>query len=414
MKILILIEIASFGGHVLSAFTTAKELRRRGHEVHFAGGGGPMQSEIEKFFPFYELTYYYEFASKPTYFTWKSLVTLKQLSALLVDRKYDHIHAFDARSHIIASLLSTIKRIPVTCTLCGGVAPYDNIPLSEKLIVFSKEQKAKLVNVFGWKENNIEVISTRLDMEQFENIQPHVVNKLCHDYQINPSNKNIMMITNFIDPKVPAIKHVLDAIPAVLDRFSDVNLIMIGGRGRFFQEAQRIGENINGACGRKAIIFIGPVMYAQRLLPAGYIVLGVGRSAFEGMAYEKPTLIVGEKGFAGTVGQGNIDKISHFNFSGRNNKTTTPPELLARELTRLLTDNDYYESVRHFGVDFLKKNIDIKSGILRIENVYKLNTVYNEKRPMSHKVLNLSKVLLPMLGANHYAQLKFIIKRFFG
>ena len=33
MKILILIEVTSIGGHVISAFTTGKELRKRGHEV---------------------------------------------------------------------------------------------------------------------------------------------------------------------------------------------------------------------------------------------------------------------------------------------------------------------------------------------------------------------------------------------
>ena len=406
MRILVLIEIASLGGHALSGLTTGRELKRRGHEVEFAGGEGPLRKEIEKEFHFQELTYCYEHAGRQTYFTWHSLKTLKQISNIVERWAAEGIHAFDARSYILASMLGIQTGIAVTCTLCGGITPYYNIPACGKLIVFSKEQKEKLINVYGWKEDNVEVISTRLDMEQFENNPEAEIEALCRKYEIDPAKRNIMMITNFLGPKVEAIKYLLKAIPAVLEQYPDVSLVMIGSRGDFFREAKEAGEKINKAIGRKAIVFTGAVMNAQKLLVAGHIVLGVGRSAFEGMAHRKPTLIVGGNGYAGTVNKDNTEEIWHYNFSGRNNKHEVSPEILKGELIRLLEDDNYYESVRHFGLDFLKSHIDIKSGIARIESAYKENALYANNRRRIYRILNMIRILIPIFFDNYYNSLK--------
>ena len=406
MKILILIEITSLGGHVISAFTTGKELKKRGHEVHFAAGKGPLANEIKKIFPFHPLTYYHFHGYRETYFTWKSIITLKQLIRVVDKKQFDHIHAFDARSYIIASILSIFKKIPVTCTLCGSLAPNYNIPKSEKIIVFSKEQRDRLVNVFDWKEKNIEVISTRLDMEQFSKVNKEGVDKLYHKYNINLSDKNIMMISNFLAPKVESIKCVLEASGTFLKKHKEVRMIFIGGRGEFFNKAKEIGRKINQQCGREAIIFTGKVINAYRLLISSHIVLGVGRSAFEGIAYRKPTLIVGKKGYAGTVNRENIDQISYYNFSGRNNKTNAPSELLVNEITKLIEDKAYYESVMDFGVDFLIRKIDIKSGIANIEKVYEINKSSLQNYKRMFKTLDIIKILIPIFVDNYYNHFK--------
>ena len=406
MRILVLIEIASLGGHALSALTTGRELKRRGHEVAFAGGEGPLRKEIEKEFRFQELAYCYEHAGRETYFAWHSLKTLKQLLNIVEKWKPDCIHAFDARSYIVGTILSIQKQVAVNCTLCGGITPYYNVPTMGKIIVFCPEQKEKLIRAFGWKERNIEIISSRLDMEQFEKNPEAEIEALCKEYEIDLAKRNIMMITNFLGPKVEAIKYLLKAIPPVLEQYPDVSLVMIGSRGDFFREAKEAGEKINKTIGRKAIAFTGAIMNAQKLLVAGHIVLGVGRSAFEGMAHRKPTLILGENGYAGTVNKDNIEEIWHYNFSGRNNKHKVSPEILSGELIRLLEDNNYYESVRHFGLNFLKSHIDIKSGIARIETVYKENAVYANNRHKMYLIFNMIKILIPIFFDNYYNSLK--------
>ena len=407
MRVLILVEIASLGGHPILALTTGRELARRGHEVHFAGGDGPLADEIRKGFPFYKLTYYYDYGKRETYFRWRSLETFWELSRLTTEIKFDQIHCFDARSYILATILGILKKIPVTCTLCGYLAPFYNLPLSEKMIVFSQEQRDKLNKVFRWNEKNIEVIDSRLDMGQFRYGEKEEVSKLYKDYNLDPESKNIIMITNFLGPKVEAIKGVIEAIRPILGEFSDVRLILIGGRGAYFERAKEAGEEINRELGRKSVAFTGSVVNAYRFLPLAYIVMGVGRSAFEGMAYMKPTLIVGEKGYAGTVREENIKEISYYNFSGRNNREKVPPDELAKEIRRLLTDSEYYEGVRYFGLKFLREHIDIKAGIERIEKVYSENSLYAAGACRFFRACNLVRVLTPIMVDNYYNQIKY-------
>ncbi|MCK4859446.1 MAG: glycosyltransferase family 4 protein [Candidatus Omnitrophica bacterium] len=409
MKILILIEITSLGGHVISAFTTGKELKKRGHEVHFAAGKGPLANKIKKIFPFYSLNYHHYHGYRETYFTWKSINTLKQLFKVVSKNRFDHIHVFDARSYIIASILSIVKNIPVTCTLCGSLAPYYNIPKSKKLIVFSKEQRDKLIDVYRWKEKNIEVISTRLDMEQFDKISKEEVKNLYKFYSIDPLDKNIMMITNFLSPKKESILSVLEASKIFLTKGQNVKLVFIGGRGEFFQTAKEIGNEINRKLGREGIVFTGSAIDAYRLLMLSYVVLGVGRSAFEGMAFRKPTLIVGEKGYAGTVSQENIDKISYHNFAGRNNKKKASTRKLADEIIRLLEDQNYYNSVKDFGAEFLYDKIDIKAGITKIEKVYRENKQSIYEKNAFYQIYDMISVLVPIFIDNYYNQIKCVI-----
>lgn len=411
MKILILIEITSLGGHVISAFTTGRELKKRGHDVHFAAGGGPLSEEIKKQFPFYELDFYHYHYFRETYFQFKSFITLHQLMQIKNIDQFDHIHAFDARSYIIASMLKLIKKIPVTCTLCGSLAPYNNIPICRKLIVFSEEQRDKLINVFGWGKKNIAVISTRIDMEQFQKIDRQEVEDLYKLYNIDPADKNIMMVTNFLEPKKTSILSVLDASRIFLKKHEDVRMVFIGGRGTFFKEAQIIGKKINQELGRGAVFFTGTVVNAYKLLMHSYIVLGVGRSAFEGMAFKKPTLIVGAKGFAGAVSPENIEQLSYYNFAGRNLTREVDHKMLANEILKLVEDQEYYRKNQEFGYSFLKRKIDIKAGIPSIEKAYIENQSHEINNSRLDQVFDITKTLLAIILENYYNFFKMIFMK---
>ncbi|MBN1567576.1 MAG: glycosyltransferase family 4 protein [Acidobacteria bacterium] len=410
MKILILIEISSLGGHVLSALTTGKELSRRGHSIQFAGGDGPMVDEIRKYFPFTLLTYHYNHGSRQTYFTWGSLKTYSQLSHMIDGSRIDHIHAFDARSYIISSILGVLKGIPVTGTLCGGITPYYVIPKSKKLIVFSPEQKRKLNIVYKWNLANVEVLPSRLDMEQFVS-NPEETACLCGHHGIDASHKNIVMITNFLGPKVAAVRQVLEGIQPVVRKFPDVSMVFVGARGEFYETARSMGEAINKSIGRQALRFTGPIIQAHRILPAAFAVIGTGRGAFEGMAYRKPTLIVGERGYAGTVGEDNIEDISYFNFSGRNNSAPASPSLITDEISRLLTDPEYYKRTQTFGRHFLEQKIDIRAGIGRIESVYEENSTFARSASKLYRVWDLTKTLSVIMADNYYNQFKLLFSR---
>jgi len=409
MRVLILIESATIGGHVLSALTTAGELQNRGHEVEVASGQGELRPTIPERFRYHEVPFHHFHKRRQTNFTLRSFETVRALAGIVSAGKYDIIHAFDTRSYIVATMLDLlVSPISVACTICGGVAPYNNIPRSNNLIVFSEEQKNRMIHTYGWREEDVVVIRSRLDMEQFT-ISDNEVHQVCMEFGIDPSFNNIMMVTTFLGPKVRPVQNVLRAMRSVLGANPHYRFIMIGAKGEFYGKAREIGAGINMELQRDAIVFTGLVPGAYRFLKNASIVLGQGRSAFEGMAFGKPTLIVGDNGYAGTVCDRDIEDLAYYNFSGRNMSSMVPAERMAEEINRLIRDREYRDRVGRFGRDYVYRHINIKAGIPDIEKVYERNIEYSRLGSRPKRMLNLMRVTAPILFDNYYNMLKSLV-----
>ena len=107
-------------------------------------------------------------------------------------------------------------------------------------------------------------------------------------------------------------------------------------------------------------------------------------------------------GFAGTVSKENINEISYYNFSGRNKKSFVSVKYLEEEICHLINDHEYYEQVRYFGKAFVYKNVDIRTGIEKIESVYKMNIEYYKNAKMAKRFINLIKIITSILIDNYY------------
>jgi glycosyltransferase involved in cell wall biosynthesis len=412
MKILIIVEYAKLGGHVLSSLTIAKELEKNGYRVVFAGGKGDYIEEMRRHFEYHELEFYPLHAGRQTYFNFKTLKTVKSLIKLCETQQFDLIHAFDAKSYVVAAVASIFKlHIPYTCTLCGGINPYYNIPYTTKMIVFSEEQKEKMVKKFRWRGGNIAVIRNRLDMDQFiEGSGNNVIPEEMKEYLTEEKFK-IIMITNFFQIKKMAVVNAIKALELLLSKNRNVCLILIGRRGKYFDELKQMGEMINAKYNATGIIFAGYVKDAFRALRYADVVLGVGRSAFEGIAFRKPTLIVGENGYAGMISKQHINEIEHFNFSGRNIKEISSPVELAGIIENIMRYPDKYKEAVDFGRNYIENEIDVKKGIEKVMDVH--NEIIRKFTEVNFvkKVSNLTSVLVPILLDNYYNAAKKLLYR---
>ena len=240
MKILIVVCRVTLGGHVISAHTTARELQKRGHSVAFAGGNGSYIHEIKKEFPLYQVEIPILHYKRFTYFRWSSISAALRLCEITKENNFEMIHAFDARSYLVACICSLFNNIPITGTLCGGTDPCYNLPQNNKLIVFSEEQKQKMIGKFGWQEHNVTVIRNRINTAQFNdnNITEDVFNK----YKINPQDRNIMMISTFTVAKVMGLRYVMSAIEAVLQKYHNVNMMLSVARVSFLRRSRGLGR----------------------------------------------------------------------------------------------------------------------------------------------------------------------------
>lgn len=410
MKILVLVSRALLGGHVISAFTVARYLRKRGHTIIFAGGRGKLTSRIEAEFPFIEVPIPFYHGQRECYFTWKSFDVISPLRHIIKKHDVDIVHAFDARSYIHGTIASLLEKKPITCTLCGGIDPYYNIPITGKIIVFSEEQKQKMVRRFHWQESRMEVIRTRVDVETIlRDTSPPPIEL--------PMKENIpvlMLISSFDSTKADSILQVMDALEILVDQGVEFQMVFIGGRGAFFENMKARGAATNRKVGREVFTFTGPVVDAFKLLRDATVVMGVGRSAFEGMALGKPTVIVGANGFAGVVSEDTVADIGYYNFSGRNQKEISPPEQLAQVLVDMLSDPERRERTGQFGQDFVMKEIDVKAGLKRIEHVYQCNIEEYSAMLWLRQWLSLGKIMIPIWRDNFWHTIGVPIKRMIG
>lgn len=406
MRILIIVESATIGGHVITALTTARALRRRGHEITVATGDGPLKRVFADEFSHYCLPFYYDYCDRMTYFSLRSIRTVQALRGGVLRDSFDMIHAFDARSFLVAYLnVALFKKTPITATICGGVSPFYNIPSIGKLIVFSKEQLTKMVEVFNWKSTNLVVVRNRINTSIFDSLCVQAFRDLS-DLGIDKNNRIVMLVTTFLEPKVLSIKQALSTMSLVLKKNVDTKFVIVGGKGDFYNQAIKEAEEINNNLGRKAIVFTGLVENAYRYLAYADVVLGQGRSAFEGMGFGKPTIIIGENGFAGTVLSENVESQGYYNFSGRNQLEPVSSAYFASEISKLLSDSEYAKQCSAFAQSFLAQELDIEAGIKRIEDVYELNRAWFRRASRVRLWRSLVKSLGPILFDNYYNALK--------
>jgi glycosyltransferase involved in cell wall biosynthesis len=70
------------------------------------------------------------------------------------------------------------------------------------------------------------------------------------------------------------------------------------GDGALREELQRLADDANSALRRQAIVLVGPMHDPRPAYAAADVVVGMGGSALRAMAFAKPTIVVGERGFS--------------------------------------------------------------------------------------------------------------------
>jgi glycosyltransferase involved in cell wall biosynthesis len=412
VKILFVVYEAFIGGHVLSASTIARHMRARGHETVFAGKTGAMAEIVGKEMPFENIDIPVFHGDRPTLFTWASFPAISQLRSIIRKHHIELVHAFDARAYFHCYPAALFEHVGVVCTLCGGTDPTYNLPRARKLMVFSEEQKAKMTDRFGWPSKNVDVIRTRLDLDRILSSEMTLHEDLQIQARLLAGVPRIMMISSFDDTKIRAVMNVLDAVASLLEAGRRLQLVLIGGEGDLHQKAAERAQEFNRRFGADTIVLTGPMRDAFRLLQGADIVLGVGRSAFEGMAFGKPTIIVGQNGFAGVMAPGKISDLAYYNFSGRNAPTEVPPSILAAEVSRLLDDSAYAAAAGSLGRDFVTREIDVRHGLERIEAVYRDIEASSGVWPRAFMAASFLSSLFPVVLDNAAHRPKIFLKKF--
>ncbi|MDY6950027.1 MAG: glycosyltransferase [Thermodesulfobacteriota bacterium] len=396
---------APIGGHLRSALTIAKALSDRGHELSFVTSEGPgLELVINSGIDYLVLPHL------PTSGGDMSLRNFVPLLRICKHAQPAIIHSFMG-GILELSLIARFCNVPLIATICGG-KPHRIFPRMQPVIVFSGELADWLTSI-GIPSTSVHVIPARMNLapEQAD----EEVNSFAKAHGVSRGlGPIVMMVCRADATKIAALNIFFEAAQSYGKRNQGGLFLHIGkGNCRETEEyIRKQAEDVNSKVGRRILISTSDGSHhPSKFLNLATFVVGMGRSAFEGMALGKPTLVLSNEGFAGPVQQQTIGKIAHFNFTARGTQGSGRMGSSARlgeTLEYLIHNPDVADEAASFGRTWLEENMDVNVGAAMYEDVYQSALGGGSVCPGASEIL---KFLLYRFARRSFYRLKGILGR---
>jgi len=324
VRILISLYGLHIGGSHINAIEIGSLIKQRGHDVIVYSPDGPLRERVA------ELGL--EWVPTAPRGQRPSVAGIRQLNALVREREIDLEAASGPHLWRGTPLLSTVYSVEIP--------PF--VPRNLPMIV-------------GYTQE--------LDLERGRG-RSHVYTVVCPvDTDANapvadsgPARKRFglrddelaAMIVSRLSPDLKR-EGLLSAITAVglVDPALNLRLLIVGG-GPCREELQDAAGAMNARLGREAVTLTGPLMDPREAYVAADIVLGMGTSAQKGMAFAKPVVIQGERGYWETLTPESMPQYLHHNFYGLGDGSDGAPRLAAI-IGELARERDRWPELGEFG-----------------------------------------------------------------
>lgn len=365
MRVLFCYPWLDLGGGPNTAITLAKGLDERGHEVFFFTKAGGIYEERLRAVGI-------PIIHAPHHSVLPHLYHLNHrayriLSSALKRHRVDIIHAFHFNSYFLSLFTALRRNIPVVYTVVWH-PPEVRFPAYPGRIIFvADEFRDEALTRFGTHPREMRVLPNRVDLGMY---RPDVD---CRDfierYALPRSGLKIAFMSRIDRLKFNAIEYILEAVRLLARKRDDVTLA-IAGDGPRFEKLSRLVEELNRDTGRQTVRLLGPILETPQFVAWSDLFIGIGRSAMEGMAGGKPTLVVGEQGMAGVIEPETAAELRYYNLSGRNLTGAVPPSLMAEAVERIMRERGEYDRLAAFARRYALEQYDYRAGAEELEKIY--------------------------------------------
>ena len=335
MRILISLFGLAIGGSHINAIEIGSLIKQRGHDVIVYSPDGPLRERVAEL----GLEYVPSEAARGR---WPSVAGVRALNALVRERQIDLIHAFEPLPTLEAACGPHLwMGTPVLSTVYSiEVPPYmpRNLPM---IVGYTKEFDIER----GRGRRRVYTVVCPVDTEANAPVADS-----------SPARKRFGLRDDDLAAVVvgrlyPDLKRegLLSAITAVglVDPALNLRLLIVGA-GPCREEVQDAADAMNARLGREAVTLTGPLMDPREAYAAADIVLGMGTSAQKGMAFAKPVVIQGERGYWETLTPESMPEYLHHNFYGLGDGSDGAPRLAAI-IGELACDRGRWPELGDFG-----------------------------------------------------------------
>jgi len=351
------------GGSQNSAVSICNALIERGHRVTLYC---PARQSYSHQRPRFDLVDLPLCRAGVKHFVNVSAANIRKAVAEARRRRHDALLAFNSLCLFAALPLTLLDGTACVAYVLGPRCgpPLPVFPFT--VVANSEETRGILAEGLGRRLDEIPVVRARVNLKELDARRD--AGGLAEALLPPPGVSQIVMMSPFRSIHMTAIGHVLDALGILAAERSDFRLLLAGdGLARAEVEAKT--ADLNARCGREVARVVGYVSNVASFLAAADIALGIGRCAFEPMALGRATLVVGARGYAGTVSPEDVADLARFNFAGRNVAEMPPPEVLAGRLRALLDDPGLRARLGAFARSYVVDHLDVGIGARQFEQI---------------------------------------------
>ena len=285
MKVLVYPHSMEMGGSQLNALQLAGAVRDRGHEVIVFSEPGPLVMQVRSMG--------LEHIEVPANRRRPSPTVSRMLGQVVQQRAVDVVHGYEWPPIVDAFLGVNVtgKAAVVGTVMSMTVAPF--LPHTVPLTV-GTELIRQIAIAAG--HTHVTLLEPPVDAQTDHPLVNGDDFRVSHGIRAN--EVLIAMICRLVpDLKLEGLLSACEAVGELALMGESVRLMIIGDGPARLQLAARSAE-VNAAVGREVVILAGQMVDPRPGYAAADIVIGQGGSALRGMAFGKPLVVIGEKGFS--------------------------------------------------------------------------------------------------------------------
>lgn len=341
------------GGSQLNAIEIAAQVRELGHEVCVFGRPGPLVSTVERLG--------LDFLPAPSPRRRPSPAVVGELNRVVRDRRIDVLHGYEWPPALECQLaaLRHPGTVAIATVMSMAVAPF--LPRAMSLLV-GTEQIAASERAGG--RAMVSVLEPPVDLLENNPDQRTGVAEFLRRWQIPDSGIRIVTVTRLAhEMKLEGLLAAMDGV-AELTEFPPATLVIVGD-GAARAEVERRATEVNRRAGRPAVILTGEMSDPRPAYACADIFFGMGGSALRALAFGKPLVVQGEKGFWLRLAPATLEQFLWTGWYGVGQSVDSGKDSFLHQVGPLIRDSHARTISGEFGLRVIQERFSLEAAAHR-------------------------------------------------
>ena len=375
MKLLFILDELVIGGSLVNAIELAASLRTSyGCDVAIFAAPGPMVRLTEakgvRFIP------------APVPGGHPSPTRVRALCEVIRHERPDVIHAWDPMACFDAYVAQFFTPTPIVFTIMK-MEVANHLPAWPP-ITFGTPKLAEEAEEMGHRRVHLLLPPVDVNVNAPGTVDPA---PFMRQYGITPDSITLLTVSRLVHSlKSESLFRTIDAVHQ-LGRVLPLRFLIVGD-GAARTELEQRAEEVNNDLGRDAIVFAGALFDPRPAYAAADIVVGMGTSALRGMAFCKPTIVVGEKGFSTPFTPETESAIYHRGFYGIGDGDPNNSRLCAH-IRCFAEHREIFSSLGQFSRQFVVQHFSLDAIAGQVLTVYR--EAAEERQPLFARILDIGR-----------------------